>query len=173
LTEEFTFEPLNPAHDRAGFFCGVATLDRYFHELVTQDIRRRVSNCFVALDHAGKVAGYYTFAATSFPLPELPPQQAKRLPRYSALPACLIGRLAVDQAFRGRGLGSSLIVDTISRAMRAEPAIFALIVDAKDDVALGFYVHLGFHRFASRPLTLYLPIAEAARRLGSAMGRHP
>jgi ribosomal protein S18 acetylase RimI-like enzyme len=138
-----------------------------------------VSNCFVALDHAGTVAGYYTFAATSLPLPELAPEQAKRLPRHSAFPACLIGRLAVDQAFRRRGLGSSLIVDAIARAMHAEPAIFALpaifavVVDAKDEAALGFYEHLGSHRFASRPMTLYLPIAEAARRLGSAIGRHP
>ena len=92
---------------------------------------------------------------------------------HSALPACLIGRLAVDQAFRGRGLGSLLIVDAIGRAMRAEPAIFALIVDAKDEVALGFYEHLGFQRFASRPMTLFLPITEAARRLGSALGGHP
>ncbi len=168
MTEGFTFEALNSAHDRAGFSCGVPALDRYFRELVTQDIRRRVTNCFVALDHAGKVAGYYTFAATSLPLPELTPEQAKRLPRYSSFPACLIGRLAVDQQFRGRGLGSSLIVDAITRTMRAEPAIFALIVDAKDEMALGFYEHLGFYRFASRPMTLYLPIAEAARRLGSA-----
>ena len=168
MTEEFTFAPLRPAHDRAGFACGVAALDRYFRELATRDIRRRVSNCFVALDRAGKVAGYYAFAATSLPLPELAPEQAKRLPRYSALPACLIGRLAVDQGFRGRGLGSSLIVDAMGRAMWAEPAIFALIVDAKDEVALGFYEHLGFHRFVSRPMTLYLPITEAARHLASA-----
>jgi ribosomal protein S18 acetylase RimI-like enzyme len=170
LTDEFTFAPLAPAYDRAGFSCGVAPLDRYFRELATQDIRRRVSNCFVALDPAGKVAGYYTFAATSLPLPDLAPEHARRLPRYSALPAVLIGRLAVDQAFRGRGLGSAMIVDAIARAMRAEPAIFALIVDAKDDAARGFYEHLGFHQFTSRPMTLYLPIAEAARRLGSSRG---
>jgi ribosomal protein S18 acetylase RimI-like enzyme len=165
VSEAFTFEPLSATHDRAGFSCGVPALDRYFRELATQDIRRRVSNCFVALDAAGKVAGYYTFAATSLPLTELPPEQAKRLPRYPSFPACLIGRLAVDRGFRRRGLGSLLIVDAIARAMRAEPAIFALIVDAKDEAAVGFYEHLGFRRFASRPMTLFLPIAEAARRI--------
>lgn len=67
--------------------------------------------------------------------------------------------------FRGQGLGAALIVDAALRAMRAEPAIFALIVDAKDEVALDFYEHLGFHRFASRATTLYLPLAEVARRL--------
>ncbi len=135
-------------------------------------MRRRVSNCFVALDPAGKIAGYYTLAATSLPLTEIQPEQARRLPCYQAFPACLVGRLAVDQAFRGRGLGSALIVDAIARAMRAEPAIFALIVDANDDAAMGFYEHLGFIPFASRPMTLFLPIAEAVRRLscGTVLG---
>jgi ribosomal protein S18 acetylase RimI-like enzyme len=169
VSEAFTFEALGTNHDRAGFSCGVAALDRYFRELATQDIRRRVSNCFVALDSTGIIAGYYTFAATSLPLTELPPEQARRLPRYPSFPACLVGRLAVDQRFRGRGLGGQLIVDAVVRAMRAEPAIFALVVDAKDEVAQAFYEHLGFQRFASRPMTLYLPIAEAARRLGSAL----
>jgi ribosomal protein S18 acetylase RimI-like enzyme len=163
----FTVEPLAPEHDRKNFSCGVAALDRYLRELATQDIRRRVSNCFVALDAARTVAGYYTFAATSLPLTELGPEEAKRLPRYPSLPAGLIGRLAIDQNFRGRGLGSVLIVDAVARAMRAEPAIFALVVDAKDDVAISFYTHHGFRRFVSRPMSLYLPIAEAARRLGS------
>lgn len=168
MTEQFTFAPLAPAHDRAGFSCGVEALDRYLRELATQDIRRRVSNCFVAVDETGKLAGYYTLAAASLPLPELAPEHTRRLPRYTAFPACLIGRLAVDRAFHGRGLGGALLVDALTRALRAEPAIFALIVDAKDEAARQFYLHHGFRRFASRPMTLYLPLAEAARRLGTA-----
>jgi ribosomal protein S18 acetylase RimI-like enzyme len=167
LTDGFTIERLNSSHDRANFNSGVPVLDRYLRELASQDERRRVSNCFVAVDLAGQVAGYYTFAATSLPLGELLPEQAKRLPRYAAFPACIVGRLAVDLQFRGRGLGAALIVDAIARAMRAEPAIYALIVDAKDEVAFGFYEHLGFYRFTSRPMTLYLPIAEAVRRLAN------
>jgi GNAT superfamily N-acetyltransferase len=111
LTEPFTFAPLGAAHDRAGFACGVPALDRYIRELATQDIRRRVSNCFVAVDAAGKLAGYYTLAAASLPLTELTPEQTRRLPRYDAFPAALVGRLAVDQAFRGQGLGSALLVE--------------------------------------------------------------
>jgi ribosomal protein S18 acetylase RimI-like enzyme len=167
LTEQFTFAPLGSAHDRAGFSCGVAALDRYIRELATQDIRRRVSNCFVAIDEAGKLAGYYTLAAASLPLSELAPEQARRLPRYEAFPAGLVGRLAVDQIFRGQGVGSALLVDAMARALRAEPAIFALVVDAKDEAALSFYRHHGFQQFASRPMSLYLPLAEAARRLGA------
>jgi ribosomal protein S18 acetylase RimI-like enzyme len=165
VTEAFTFEPLGANHDRGAFSCGVPALDRYLQEFATQDVRRRVSNCFVALDVDGSIAGYYTFAATSIPLTELSSEQAKRLPRYPSLPACLVGRLAVDLRFRGQGLGGMLIVDAIARASRAEPAIFALVVDAKDEVALRFYEHLGFKHFASRSMTLFLPIAEAVRRL--------
>ena len=62
-------------------------------------------------------------------------------------------------------LAAAMIVDAIARAMRAEPAIFALVVDVKDDTPLRFYQHLGFQRFASHPMRLYLPVAEAARRL--------
>ena len=103
MTESFEIEPLGNAHVRTGFSCGVIELDRYFRELVSQDIRRRVSNCFVAIDGAGTVAGYYTFAATSLPMTELTAEETKRLPRYPVLPAGLIGRLAVDQRFRGQG----------------------------------------------------------------------
>ncbi len=165
---------LSGAHPRAAFSCGTPELDRYFHELVTQDVRRRVSNCFVALDEGGAVAAFYTLAATSLPLTELAQDEARRLPRYPLLPAGLIGRLAVDFRFRGRGLGAALIVDAVSRAMGAAPAIFALIVDAKDEPALNFYRHLGFHQFAGQPNRLFLPIAEAARRyieLASERGR--
>ncbi len=165
MSAGFSVEPLTGAHVRAGFACGVAELDRYFREFVTQDIKRRISNCFVAIDDAGAIAGYYTLAATSLPLTELATDQTKRLPRYPLLAACLIGRLAVDGRFQGRGLGAGLVVDAVGRAMKSEPAIYALVVDAKDDAALRFYEHLGFRRFISQPMRLFLPVAEAARRL--------
>jgi GNAT superfamily N-acetyltransferase len=153
------------SHDRAAFSSGVEALDRYFREQVTQDIRRRLSNCFVALDAGDTVAGYYTFAAASVPLDGLPPDMTRRLPRYPSLPAGLIGRLAVGRRFQRQGLGSLLVVDAAARALRAEPAIYALVVDAKDEGAAAFYAHLGFQPFLGRPLRLFIPISEMARRL--------
>lgn len=161
-------EPLRAAHDRQEFSSGVAALDRYLHELATQDMRRRISNCFVACDAARTIAAYYTFAAASLPLTDLSPEERKRLPRYGVVPAGLIGRLAVDQRFRGRGLGGVLIIDAVRRAAAADPAIFALIVDAKDDSAVAFYEHLQFRRFLSRPQSLYLPIATALKAIDAA-----
>ena len=97
-------------HDRTGFGCGEEVLDRYLKTLVTQDVRRHITNCFVAVEVAtGGVAGFYTIAATSIATPDLPAELTKRLPRYPTLPGVRIGRLAVDQRFGGRGLGGALL----------------------------------------------------------------
>lgn len=167
MTGPFVVEPLGNAHDRRRFTCGVEALDRYFREQVSQDIRRRLTNCFVALDSAGDIAGYYTLSASSLPMTELSADEAKRLPRYPLLSAGLIGRLAVATGYTGQGLGAALILDAVTRAMRAGPAIFALIVDAKDDNASRFFAHLGFRPLVSRPSSLFWPIAEAARRIAA------
>jgi len=165
MTAPFRIEALSAAHDRKRFSSGVEPLDRYLREMATQDIKRRVSNCFVALDDSDAIAGYYTLAATSLPLTELSADEAKRLPRYPLLPAGLIGRLAVDQRVQGRRLGGALVMDAARRAAGAEPAIFALIVDARDDRAAAFYEHLQFRRFVSRPSSLFLPIGTALKAL--------
>ena len=92
-------------------------------------------------------------------------EEATRLPRYGLLPAALIRRLAVDQKFRGQGLGGALILDAAVRAARADSAIFALIVDAKDDAAAAFYLRHQFRRFEDRPMSLFLLVAIALKAL--------
>ncbi|CCV03612.1 GCN5-related N-acetyltransferase [Mesorhizobium metallidurans STM 2683] len=160
-------ESLGGSHARKAFSCGVLALDRYIREQASQDVKRRVGNCFVAVDRdAGALAGYYTLAASSIPIASLPEDQAKRLPHYPILPAILIGRLAVDARYQGRQVGSALIVDALRRSVGAAPAAFALIVDAKDDQAAAFYRRHGFTPFLSRPLSLFLPIATALKLFG-------
>jgi ribosomal protein S18 acetylase RimI-like enzyme len=154
------------SHDRRDFSCGIPALDRYFREQVSQDVRRRLSNCFVAVDRmTGMVAGYYTLAASSIPLTAMPEAETRRSPRYTVLPATLIGRLAVDSRYQGRQLGSALILDAVNRSAVAAPASFALLVDAKDDRAAEFYRRHGFVPLASRPLSLFLPVATALKSL--------
>jgi ribosomal protein S18 acetylase RimI-like enzyme len=163
----FVIEPLRADHDRSTFNSDVEALDRYFASQVTQDIRRRICACFVAGERGkATVIGYYTIAASSLPLMDIEPATAKKLPRYPLVPAVRIGRLAVATSYRGQGIGAGLLVDGIARALRAEIAAFAIVVDAKDDAAVAFYKHHGFVPFASAPMTLYLPVAEAARQLG-------
>ena len=151
--------PLDPERERSGFHCGVEALDRYFREGVTQDIRRRVTSCLVALDEQNRISGLYTLAATSVLLADLPEAIARKLPRGPTVPAIRMGRLAVDKAERGKGLGAALLADALSRSMGSEIAGFALVVDAKDDKAAAFYLHHGFIPFADQPRTLFLPLA--------------
>jgi ribosomal protein S18 acetylase RimI-like enzyme len=166
VTPPFRLEPLSEAHDRAAFSCGEAALDRYIRTQATQDIRRRVVSCFVAIEAAtGRFAGYYSIAAASIATPDLPPEMIKRLPRYLTLPAVRIGRLAVDLKFRGHGLGGALLADAVRRAMQAPPAVFTLLVDAKNDEASAFYQHHSFRPLASRPRPLFLPLATAEKML--------
>ena len=116
----FRLEVLRAEHDRKVFSCGVQPLDRYFQEQATQDIRRRVSACYVAIHEATfAIAGYYTLAASG-----RPPNCRSTLP--------------------WKKLGSALLWDAVLRATRSEIAAFALVVDAKDDVAANFYRYHGF-----------------------------
>jgi ribosomal protein S18 acetylase RimI-like enzyme len=147
--EPFNIARLTGNHDRASFACGVEPLDRYFRQQASQDIRRRVANCFVMTEAAtGIVAGYYTLAAANVRLSELPPSLVTRLPRHPAVPAALLGRLAIATSFQGRKLGSVLLMDAVTRTARADLGTFALVVDPKDDAARHFY---GRHSFSDLP----------------------
>jgi GNAT superfamily N-acetyltransferase len=166
VTPPFRLEPLSEAHDRAAFSCGDEALDRYIRTQATQDIRRRIASCFVAIEAtSGQLAAYYTIASASIPTPDLPTEMTRRLPRYPTLPAVRFGRLAVDLKFRGHGLGAALLADAVRRALQAPPAVFTLLVDAKNDEVSAFYQHHGFRPLASQPRTLFLPLATAEKIL--------
>jgi len=168
VTATFSISPLSSEHDRLAFSCGVDALDRYLQAQASQDVRRHIANCFIASPSGTAIiAGYYTLAAASIPVLDLPEDVTKRLPRYPVLPAALIGRLAVDRQYRKRSLGAALLFDAIERAVRADPAVFAVAVDAKDEDAAAFYRHFGFIPFESRPLSLFLPVATAMKLMGS------
>ncbi|MDR1425363.1 MAG: GNAT family N-acetyltransferase [Azoarcus sp.] len=155
----FQLAPLDAAHERAGFDSDSEPLNRYLREQVAQDIRRRVAACFVALADGPCIAGYYTLASASLRLADLPASTDKKLPRYPTVPAVRMGRLAVDRAFKGHGLGGALLADALSRAAHAKIAAFALVVDAKDGAAAAFYRHHDFIALPDSPLTLFLPLA--------------
>jgi GNAT superfamily N-acetyltransferase len=155
----FRLAALNAAHDRSAFNCDSEPLNRYLREQVTQDIRRRVAACFVALAEGQRIAGYYTLASASLLLSALPASIGRKLPRYPTVTAVRMGRLAVDQAFRGQGLGGALLADALDRAAGSEIAAYALMVGAKDKQAAAFYLHHGFIALPESPLALFLPLA--------------
>lgn len=154
--------PLNgKLHDRTDFSCGAPELDRYIREHASQDVKRDVARVFVATPaEAQTVCGYYSLSATSFQRDGLPADQAKRLPRYP-VPAALLGRLAVDNSMKGKGLGAFLFMDALNRILLATQtlAVHAVVVDAKDDAAAAFYRKYGFIPFTGDARRLFLPMA--------------
>ncbi|MDP3020628.1 MAG: GNAT family N-acetyltransferase [Methylococcaceae bacterium] len=136
-------------------------MDNYFHKQVSQDIRRRVAACYVTVDiETNRIAGFYTLSAGSVPLVDMPEQLAKRLPRYQAVPVARLGRLAVHTDYRQQRLGGALLWDSMMRSVRSELAVFALIVDAKDEQAISFYRHYGFLAFGSLPNQMIYPLTN-------------
>src|SRR6185295_13569178 len=122
---------------------------------------------FVAVEAELGVVGFYSLSSLSLSLADLPEETARKLPRYDAIPAALIGRLARDERVRGQGLGEILLADAIQRVLRAglSIAVYAIVVDAKDERAADFYRALGFRPFPLRPERLFLPAATAAAGL--------
>lgn len=158
----YRFEPLDTRHDRSTFSCGVDALDRYFRQQAGQDRRRGLAVPYVLVDTTtGDVVGYYTLSTFSIIPTSLPDTMTRKLPRYEAYPAILLGRLAVDARYRGLGFGGLLLVNALSRslAISQEIGASAVVVDAKDDSARSFYEHYGFMRFLDHDHRLFLPMA--------------
>jgi GNAT superfamily N-acetyltransferase len=156
-------EPLGKHHDRAPFSCGVRQLDRYLGRQASQDVRRRIARVFVAVRETApqRILGFYTLSALAIAAAELPPEMARKLPKHP-MPAALIGRLAVDVAAQGTGIGKMLLMDAIHRALAVakDIAVFAMVVDAKDENARRFYEGFGFIPLAETPTRLFLPLSS-------------
>lgn len=159
-------EPLASRHDRAAFSCGVDALDQYLRRQAGQDAKRHAAATFVlTFEGSTTVAGFYTLSAASIELLALPEATAKRLPKYPQLPAILLGRLAVDGRWAGQGFGGLLLADALKRCLTiSDLGWVAVVVDAKDDSALAFYLRHHFVRLSASSMRLMLS-RETIRKL--------
>jgi ribosomal protein S18 acetylase RimI-like enzyme len=160
-------EPLGKQHDRATFSCGQPDLDEWFRQRAGQDEKRNVARVFVAVDDELGIVGFYSLSSFTLSVEDMPQEIARKLPRYDAIPAALIGRLARDNKVRGQGVGEFLLADAIRRILGAarSMAVFAIVVDAKDDRAVRFYESFGFYAFPLRPRRLFMLAATAVSGL--------
>lgn len=144
----FLTEPLDSKHDRDNFSCGKDLLDNYFWTQAKQDVKRKLSACFVLIDkETDIISGYYTLSSCSISNDLIPESFKKKLPKsYSTIPTVLIGRLAVDKNFQGKGVGKLLLIDSLKRCYETSKSIgtFAVIVDPLDAEAEKFYKKYGF-----------------------------
>jgi ribosomal protein S18 acetylase RimI-like enzyme len=155
-------EPLGRRHDRGEFSSGEPPLDDWFRNRASQDEKRNVSRVFVAVDSQLRIVGFYSVSAYSLAIADLPEPIQRKLPRYGVVPAALIGRLARDLRVRGQKVGELLLADAVKRILTAarSMAVFAIIVDAKNERASAFYQAFGFQPFPSRRDRLFLVSAS-------------
>ena len=158
----YRIQALSKEVDAKAFRCGQTALDDYIAHYANQDVRRHVARVFVATPNsdARQVAGFFTLSAGSINCVDLPASISKKLPRYP-VPVALIGRLAVDVQFQGRGLGSILLADACKKVVLASHtlAVAGIVVDAKDAAAIRFYQGFGFLPLPGQTQRLLLPAA--------------
>lgn len=133
-------------HSRDNFSCGNAILDRYFKEQLTQDIKKQACVCFVLADNKDTVKGFFTLSNLSIPKISVPPEFQKKLALYADVPVTLLGRLAVDTQYKGKGLGETLLMDALHKSVNTSKTIasWAVVVDPIDGAAVKFYAKYGF-----------------------------
>lgn len=141
-------ELLGNHHNKNEFDCGKELLNNYLKKQASQDIKRKLSACFVLNDvPTNTIKGYYTLSNSSIPLSSFPDYIKKKLPPfYSANPTTLLGRLAIDNRFQGKGIGKILLIDALKRSyeISKEMGSFAVIVDSIDLEAEQFYEKYDF-----------------------------
>ena len=159
---KYVIERLDKKHNKNLFSCGTDALDQYLKIQASQDIKKNVAITYVLTQQGvEKILGFYTISSIGIFPGELPDDVAKKLPRYPVLPGILLGRLAVDSHFRGNKIGTFLLLDALKRSLAVshQIGIVAIIVDAKDEVAVDFYKHFGFISFPENTHRLFLPLS--------------
>ena len=159
----YRIEPLNSNHERAGFSCGVPELDNYIRHQAGLDLKRKLAAVFVLTADNQEIAGFFALSARSILASELPPDIAKKLPRYP-LPSTLLGRMAVARSLQGKGLGELLLFDAFDRALRGSRhvASWAVVVDTEAG-ARDFYLNHNFLPLPNQPDRLFLPMKAIER----------
>jgi predicted GNAT family N-acyltransferase len=145
---ELIIEILNNRHNKSAFDCGHSMLNNYIQQQAKQDVRRDLSACFVLNNSLNqKIIGYYTLTSNSIPREDFPDHLLKKMPpSYIHLPTILLGRLAIDKAFKGNRYGELILIDALNRCVGISQNLgtLAVVVDPIDKDATQFYQKYGF-----------------------------
>jgi GNAT superfamily N-acetyltransferase len=149
--------PLTADHDLAGFDCGIPVLNDWLIQRALKN-ESRFSRTYVVLS-GNRVAAYFCISAGSVERAAAPSKLRRNAP--DAVPVSIIGRLAVDKSYAGRGLGADILADALRRIAVASQSIGigAVLVQAKDEEAKRFYLSCAeFLEYPAESRTLFLPI---------------
>ncbi len=160
-------EPLTAAHDLADFSCGKPSLDRWLKTRALSN-QEKGFTAFLVVHEAHRVVGYYGLAPTAI-VPSTMPRSIRTGQPPDPVPCLLLGQLATDQNWTGRGIGSGLLKHALQRCVVAAELVGgrALIVNAVDIEAATFWKRYGFIASKDDPLMLFRSIADIAASLKS------
>jgi GNAT superfamily N-acetyltransferase len=155
-------EKLSPSHDLSRFDSGEPSLDAWLPRRAEQNEASGASRTYVVCV-GERVVGYYTLAAGAIAHAGAPGRIRRNMPE--PVPVMVLGRLAVDKAFHGQGIGTGLLRDAVLRIVLAAEivGIRAILVHAISETAKAFYEKYGFVSSPVDPLTVMITVAEAAR----------
>ena len=135
------------AHDSTAFDSGEPVLDDWLRHRALDNLRAAASRTYVVCPVGSqKVVGYFALSMGQILAHEVIGSMRRNMPK--AIPAVVLGRLAIDRQWQGRGLGRAMLADVIDRALRASAEVSArlVIVHAISPAAEAFYLHHGFTR---------------------------
>lgn len=147
-------------HDKKDFDCGIEPLNRFIHQQVNQLIKRRETVLYVAVDEY-KIVGFYTLSSCQLKQGDDMELLKKQSP-HSPIGGVLLGRLAVDNRYKGLGLGADLLLHAMQNIKRLSEflGVAFVVVDAKDDNAMAFYKRYGFVELSNQPRRLCYPVKD-------------
>lgn len=151
---------LGPSHRLDDFRSGTPSLDDWLRRRAMANQLSGASRTYVVADDAGGVVAYYAIASGALATTDAPGSFRRNMP--DPIPVAILGRLAVDHRWQGRGLGPALLRDAVDRVRAAARllGIRGVLVHAISEDARRFYVHHGFVGAPTQPMTLVLSIAE-------------
>ena len=152
---------LDKTHNRKAFECEEQQSTDYIKKQVSQDIKKKLAVCFVAIDNDNNVIGYYTLSSESLGREQIPDKYLKKVPQNYNAPVILLGRLARNITAKGTGLGEHLLLDALFRAFTlSEESIgaMAVIVDPMNQFAIKFYEKYGFEQLPDSE-KMFLPMS--------------
>jgi GNAT superfamily N-acetyltransferase len=146
---------LTQAHDSASFDSGEPALDDWLRRRAWNNLQMAASRTYVVCPTGTlSIVGYAALSMGQILAQEATGAMRRNMPR--AIPAVMLGRLAIDRAWQGKGLGRALLADVIARAVRASSEVSArlVIVHAISPAAEAFYLRHGFTRLPVETPTL-------------------
>ena len=139
--------PINRNHIFENFESGEPLLDEWLKKRAISNLELGASRTYVICPKGSQVVvGFFSLNMGQMLASETMGSMRRNMP--SQIPAVVLGRLAIDLKWQGKGLGRALIFEAMRRAIRASEDVAArlVIVHAISPAAENFYKHHGFTR---------------------------